>query len=619
MSSTGSRLDPLSTLGTSLFLEVLSELPLQTLLTCTAVSKSWKACITSSTATLYRPLAHSLGIEKKHLRVLEACERAFAKPSSWNVASTSTGAGGYDPEEPEPEPEPGYETGASPTVGSVDWKGVVKAWMVLQSNWKQARAKGSWIYPGRNTVWRLKVDKEENTIIATSRLDGILVSDAQNSEPLFEYTDVAPYAHLEFAKGFVIFNIGDEHVHEVHVTPSAYARLSPAKRASLPPSSRSLTHETAYSFSPSDNYTPPRPSAENQPPPRGHLTYYRTIRPPTECFAFRARVDKEDTEDERAVLGTAGAQGAYIFDLEDENRVERYAFTESDRSQPNYIEFDDDHLFICGELQVHIYSRLTKRKVVSFPGSSPFSSSASLAESTNLSTMFHVPIQASARYDLDAEAGWAACAKGTFQGAVRVARAEIPGLWVGDRGFDEVEFSSSIRFTACHYTSTDLFATTISGCLYVLRNYKKVLVIEDPTKRDQAVFDHTLVLVLGQPLKQLSTYAEHVVFSDPENIYLLDTSALPTPPYTTAALPNTPRPTVRIHQLKDTHARGMGQSSCLQVDREKVYATYWALGEQRAGGVGDEGEERTMPPEEAWGDFGLCIKVWDFGLRAGQV
>ncbi|WVF65873.1 hypothetical protein IAT40_000610 [Kwoniella sp. CBS 6097] len=625
-----SRSDPLSTLGASLFLQVLSELPLRSLLTCTTVCKSWKSCIQSSTATLYRPLAHSLGVEKKDLKTLEQLERAFAKPSSWSITSGSSDfSGGYDPEEtgPEPEPEPEPENGQSgggDAFGSVDWKGVVKAWVILQGNWRQARAKGSWITPGRNTVWRLKVDQEEKTIITTSRLDGVLVSDAETSDPLFEYTDVAPYAHLEFAKGFVIFNIGNDHVHEVHVTPSAYARLSPTKKASLPPFNRSLTHNTAYSFTPSDDYTPPRPSADNPTPPRGHLTYYRTIRPPTECFAFRARVDKADTEGERAVLGTAGAQGAYIFDLEDGSKMERYAFTEPETRRPNYIEFDDDYLFICGNTQVHIYSRLTKRKIISFPPASP--SSTTITTPASSSNNRHD--SASAIYTLNAENGWQTCGRGRYQGAVGVAKADIPGKWLGDAGFEEAKSGIRIReFTACHYTSTDLFATTHSGCLYVLRNYAEILAIEDLTKREKAAREHTLVVVFGHPLKQLSTFGEHVVLSSPEKIFLLDTSSLPKPPYNDPVFPTPIRPTLRIHQLKDTHPRGMSQSSCLQVDREKIYTTYWALGEFEAGewinndndddddGIG----QRIAPTEEALNDFGLCIKVWDFGLRPGQV
>jgi hypothetical protein len=49
----------------------------------------------------------------------------------------------------------------------------------------------------------------------------------------------------------------------------------------------------------------------------------RTIKPPTACDAFRVRVDHEDDEGlERPLLGTAGEEAMYLWDLEDESRVE---------------------------------------------------------------------------------------------------------------------------------------------------------------------------------------------------------------------------------------------------------------------------------------------------------
>lgn len=57
--------------------------------------------------------------------------------------------------------------------------------------------------------------------------------------------------------------------------------------------------------------------------PRGHLAFYRRIMPPTDCIAFRARLDHEGTERERAVLGTAGEEAVFIWDLDDTEYVER--------------------------------------------------------------------------------------------------------------------------------------------------------------------------------------------------------------------------------------------------------------------------------------------------------
>ena len=69
------------------------------------------------------------------------------------------------------------------------------------------------------------------------------------------------------------------------------------------------------------------PRTHTGPLPKGHLAYYRTINPPTPCRAFRARVDHEGQLGKaRAVLGTAGQEAAYIWDLDEEGKVETIEF-----------------------------------------------------------------------------------------------------------------------------------------------------------------------------------------------------------------------------------------------------------------------------------------------------
>lgn len=54
--------------------------------------------------------------------------------------------------------------------------------------------------------------------------------------------------------------------------------------------------------------------------PDGGLAFYRQVTPPTPCHAFRARLDGEGTKDERVILGTAGQEAVYLWDVEDENQ-----------------------------------------------------------------------------------------------------------------------------------------------------------------------------------------------------------------------------------------------------------------------------------------------------------
>lgn len=67
------------------------------------------------------------------------------------------------------------------------------------------------------------------------------------------------------------------------------------------------------------------------PLPRGHLAFYRQIIPPTTCRAFRARIDRAGTPEERAVLGTAGIEAVYLYDLDDPSLVETIPLESSER------------------------------------------------------------------------------------------------------------------------------------------------------------------------------------------------------------------------------------------------------------------------------------------------
>ncbi|KAK8861662.1 hypothetical protein IAR55_002485 [Kwoniella newhampshirensis] len=601
--------DPLHALGPSLFLSILSHLPLQPLINASLVHPTWHALISSHPTTLFRPLAHRLGIERHHLHSLEAAEQT----TSFSISS----AGSADPDEApgweieEPDLDLDVDLEAEEPGARVDWRGVVKAWIKLQRNWKWGRAKGSWLTPGRNTVWRMKVDEEEKTLLTTSRLDGILVSDLETSEPLFEYVDVAPYAHLEFIKGFAIFNIGHDHRLEVHLTPSAVRRLPPHLQ-SLPSSRRSLTYDRGYSFTTQAEYTTPTsPSSASDTPPRGHLTYFRTIRPPTNCLAFRARVDHEDVEeDARVVLGTAGEEAVYIWDLEDKGKVETYPIPESQRERPNYIEFDDDFVFLCGATQLHVISRRSKNRIASFPSDHPTNRDLGDAVYVVHPQLAFIP------------------ERRAFANASLIGRASVEGRWREDRRFSDLveeamqELAPNREFNACHYTSSDLFCTTASGIVHVLRDYREVLAIEDAQKRDETILASLLTIVVKDPVQQLATYGDHVAVTTSENVILLETSSLPSPPYNFPFSPSAApsdmwsRSKLVLTSLRQVHPRGLQQASCLQMDRENVYLVYWALGEMDAGGVEDEEIGVTsVPPPEATSDFGICVKKWDFGLR----
>ena len=152
------------------------------------------------------------------------------------------------------------------------------------------------------------------------------MTDCDTSKPLFQIRGVKPFAHLEFAKGFAVFDTGrgefaiqldrivliSDFALEVWRTQNAVDRSSDKEL-----NNKSNLCDTVHSHIHSSfNKT-------TQPLPKGHLGFYKKIDPPTPCIAFRARIDQEDVEGkERALLATAGSQAVYIWDLEEGEIVE---------------------------------------------------------------------------------------------------------------------------------------------------------------------------------------------------------------------------------------------------------------------------------------------------------
>ncbi|ODN87138.1 hypothetical protein L198_07140 [Cryptococcus wingfieldii CBS 7118] len=583
MSLPGAALDPLLRLDPSITLEILYLLPLHDLISCQLVSKSWNTVIDSYSTSIYRNLSLSILYSKRYSRLKAAADA----PETTRISSSDALVRGI----------------------KVDWKAAVKKAVMEEKNWKYGRATTKWLTPGSNAVWRQKIDPEEQVLYTVSRIGGIQAHTlAAPHTPLFEYVDTAPYGHLEFTKGYLIFNI--ENHYEVHLTPPALARLSPEKKGRIPNVEESATYGDGWS------HTKKRPwQLQDGETLRGHLTYYRSISTPTDCFAFRARTDREGTDKERPVVGFAGATHAYIYGLANDGYVESYSFAGDIMNQDvNYIEFDDDFLFVCGDHDMRTFSRHTHKALSTFPEMS-----------------FEQPLHVF--YSLFPNEEKTALPVRTPSGPVeKPARAELvwlDGWWIGDSDSENNRiqrqaslFDNDPLFNACHYTSRDLFCSNISGILYVLRSYREVLSIPDPAKRQEAITRHLLLLDVGgdletgergeeQMLNQLATCGEKVVFNTNGKVYVLDAASLPAPPYDppTPSTPSAPCPQIRLLSLLDVHQHGLRHSSSLQMDDTTIYLVYWAQERVRNGGdeIDISGAHLTAS------DLGMCVKAWDFG------
>lgn len=67
--------------------------------------------------------------------------------------------------------EPGEEEplAADETSGHVGWKDVCKKHVELDRNWRFGRCRERYLTPPGNSVWRIKVDPESQTLFATDR------------------------------------------------------------------------------------------------------------------------------------------------------------------------------------------------------------------------------------------------------------------------------------------------------------------------------------------------------------------------------------------------------------------------------------------------------------------
>jgi hypothetical protein len=85
------------------------------------------------------------------MKQLEAIERALAQPMWFGEPGE---------EEPTPPDEP---------AGSVGWRGVCKSHISLDRNWRYGRCRERYLTPPGNSVWRIKVDPEDDVLFATDR------------------------------------------------------------------------------------------------------------------------------------------------------------------------------------------------------------------------------------------------------------------------------------------------------------------------------------------------------------------------------------------------------------------------------------------------------------------
>ena len=143
--------DPLQALGVSLFLNITSYLPFPSLLAVEQVCKQWREVAKDRERTIWRAACHRTGVDKTQIDTLEMTERAMAQPVWYG--------------------EPGEEKEMPPNeaAGIAGWKDICKKHVELDRNWRFGRCRERYLTPPGNSVWRIKVDPENQTLLATDR------------------------------------------------------------------------------------------------------------------------------------------------------------------------------------------------------------------------------------------------------------------------------------------------------------------------------------------------------------------------------------------------------------------------------------------------------------------
>ncbi|KAG8997102.1 hypothetical protein FRB94_005310 [Tulasnella sp. JGI-2019a] len=115
----------------------------------------------------------------------------------------------------------GYEAGSQRWLHEVhSWKAYCRQHMALQRNWNGDDSRLSGVseplevkgFNGYGSVFssahRFKIDEVENTLIYTSEHGGLYVVSVEDGVPLWSLPEqhVRPYAHVEYDKGYIIFD-----------------------------------------------------------------------------------------------------------------------------------------------------------------------------------------------------------------------------------------------------------------------------------------------------------------------------------------------------------------------------------------------------------------------------
>jgi hypothetical protein len=144
--------DPLQTLGDSLFVTILSDLPITALAVIPAVCRAWRRHSQDHKSGIWRAACLRSAVDARNMATLLSSE-----------LSNMRGLGNSE--------EAARLCGQSisrANADGLDWRAVCRRHVVEARNWRDGRCKEDWVYPNDvNEVWRFKMDEEQDVCIST--------------------------------------------------------------------------------------------------------------------------------------------------------------------------------------------------------------------------------------------------------------------------------------------------------------------------------------------------------------------------------------------------------------------------------------------------------------------
>jgi hypothetical protein len=408
------------------------------------------------------------------------------------------------------------------------WRDYAQRHIKLEKAWLGERlVSESQIDGAGKAVWRLKVDPVERTALTTSTRGGLNVVCVETNDLLWSLPRnyVRTWAHLEFSDGFAIFD-REEMELEVWRRSTDTDILADG----TPPA----PHPTQLGFAAH--------------PGRGVYFPYTILRLPEPCCAFRFVFPH---------LLVAGWDGkkAFIFDVPNATLIQTINITAP--GLVKYVEISQNHIFVCRDVSLSVYSRRTGELTLRLPEDLPTDDTDERVLRCSLYTLGEVDSTTDVDEDQD----------GTF---IRSQKFEPSSISFSARPFD---------FTAVHVSPEPcpaFVAGTVEGFLIIVK--AGVLLecdrLKEQADRREALRKGSSALLIGSPILNLAFDGRRAIFSTRDGVSGVN---LPVELCADARIPLSTATSAPISMFTVTtlsepiHLAGV---SCVQVTRTGIWLTW---------------------------------------------